>query len=75
MSRILVVDDDQGMCELIEDGLTNSGIEVQWRLRGEEALELLREQDFDVVVTDINLDSMTGCIWNRAAASRDGALL
>ena len=75
MSRILVVDDDQGMCELIEDGLTNSGIEVQWRLRGEEALELLREQDFDVVVTDINLDSMNGCIRNRAAASRDAALL
>jgi two-component system response regulator HydG len=60
MSKILVIDDDASMCQLIADGLANTGVEVEWRLRGEEALELLREQDFDVVVTDINLDSMNG---------------
>jgi DNA-binding NtrC family response regulator len=60
MSKILVIDDDESMCKLIEDGLTTRGAEVEWRLCGEEALELLKEKEFDVVVTDINLDSMNG---------------
>jgi two-component system response regulator HydG len=60
MSKVLLIDDDESMCRLIEDGLSRSGVQVEWRLRGEEAIELLREQDFDVVVTDINLDSMSG---------------
>jgi DNA-binding NtrC family response regulator len=60
MSKILVIDDDESMCQLIADGLTTRGAEVEWRLCGEEALELLRARDFDVVVTDINLDSMNG---------------
>ena len=61
MSRqILVIDDDQSMCELIQDSLQRNGWEVTWRLRGDEGLELVREQAFDVVITDVNLEQMSG---------------
>jgi two-component system response regulator HydG len=58
--RILVIDDDQSMCELIQDSLQRNGWEVTWRLRGDEGLELVREQTFDVVITDVNLEQMNG---------------
>jgi two-component system response regulator HydG len=31
-----------------------------WRTRGEEGLDLLRDQDFDVIITDLNLDGASG---------------
>src|SRR5262245_45970084 len=58
--RILVIDDDQSMCELIQESLQRNGWEVIWRLRGDEGLELVREQNFDVVITDVNLEQMNG---------------
>jgi two-component system response regulator HydG len=60
MSKVLVIDDDKNMCELIQDGLASTGTDVEWRLSAEEALEMLRERDFDAVITDINLNSMSG---------------
>src|SRR3954447_7045136 len=59
-TRILVIDDDQSMCELIQESLQRSGWQVEWRMRGDEGLELFRGRDFDVVITDLNLDNMSG---------------
>jgi DNA-binding NtrC family response regulator len=63
-TRILVIDDDQSMCELIRDhfqGQTGDArCEVEWRLSGDEGLDLVRDNDFDVVIADINLESMNG---------------
>jgi two-component system response regulator HydG len=53
---ILIVDDDQSQCELLQDALSSRGCDVAWRLRAEEGLALLRERDFDVVITDVNLN-------------------
>lgn len=36
-SKVLVIDDDQAMCELIEDYLRVGGADVTWRLRAEDA--------------------------------------
>ena len=59
-TRILVIDDDRDMCELLEESLGRSGYHVTWRTRGDEGLDVLREQDFDVIITDINLDGQSG---------------
>jgi two-component system response regulator HydG len=72
-TRVLVIDDDQSMCELIEQSLQSIGHEVEWRLRGEEGLELLREKDFNVVITDVNLDNMSGLdLCRRVTENRPG---
>jgi DNA-binding NtrC family response regulator len=59
-TRILVIDDDRDMCELLEESLGRSGYHVTWRTRGDEGLDILRDQDFDVIITDINLDGQSG---------------
>jgi two-component system response regulator HydG len=59
-TRILVIDDDRDMCELLEESLGRGGYQVTWRTRGDEGVDLLREQDFDVIITDLNLDGASG---------------
>ena len=67
--RILVIDDDQSMCELIADSLKQNGWKVVWRLRGDEGLALAREGDFEVVITDINLEQLSGHDLCRSLAT------
>ncbi|MCA9582633.1 MAG: sigma-54-dependent Fis family transcriptional regulator, partial [Myxococcales bacterium] len=57
---VLVIDDDKAMCELVEAGLSKRGYSVEWRTDGGQALSLLTDHDFDVVITDLNLDGMSG---------------
>ncbi len=57
---ILVVDDEAIVRESIRDWLVNSGFSVSTASSGEEALKLVSEQDFGVVVLDIRLPGMTG---------------
>jgi DNA-binding NtrC family response regulator len=57
---VLVVDDDRGMCELLEERLRNRGYSVKTLTVPAEALDLVRTQDFDVVVTDVNMRGMNG---------------
>ena len=59
-ARILVIDDDRDMCELLHERLEASGYEVSWRQHADEGIDLLSDRDFDVVITDLNLDGASG---------------
>jgi signal transduction histidine kinase/DNA-binding response OmpR family regulator len=58
--RILVVDDEQRMCDSLDTLLTKAGYEVETAGDGKKALELYRNADFDLVISDIKLPEMTG---------------
>lgn len=58
--RILVIDDDESMCETLASALTRRGFSVEWRTSGLDALRLLDERDFDVVLTDLHMDGIDG---------------
>ncbi len=58
--RILIVDDDREMCEVLRVSLTKRGYEVRDRLEAATALRDLEDEDFDVVVTDLNMKGMNG---------------
>lgn len=58
--RLLVVDDDGDMGELLQESLRARGWEVSWLPRAEDAFEALQAQDFDAIVTDLNLEGMSG---------------
>jgi DNA-binding NtrC family response regulator len=60
MSRILVVDDEKDICRALEFLLTAEGYTVTTALSGEEAVELLKKGDFDVVLTDLKMDKVDG---------------
>ncbi len=58
--RILVVDDDQALCELLEEDLSRRGHQV-WSARAvNPARELLHQQEVDLVLTDLNMPGSSG---------------
>jgi signal transduction histidine kinase len=59
-SKILVVDDEQSVATTIKAILQLDGNEVTAVTSGKEALEQLREHEFDVVLTDLRLDDLDG---------------
>ena len=58
--KVLVVDDDRAMCELIDTTLTMKGYSTTWCQSANEANALLHENDFDVVLTDVRMPGTTG---------------
>ena len=57
---VLVVDDDVEMRELVFDVLKDRGHQISTSGSGQEALKLLAEQDFAVVLTDLRMKGMLG---------------
>ncbi len=61
--RLLVVDDDPGICRTLEEILETAGCHVETAGDGEEALGLLREgasPRFDLLLTDVVMPNMDG---------------
>ena len=69
--RILVVDDDASMCEMIGSDLAERGFTTSTRTAAAEALELLAGGDFDAIVTDLQMRGMSGLeLCERIVANR-----
>ena len=69
--QVLIVDDDKAMCDLLEADLGDRRFTTEARTTAHEALALLAERDFDVVLTDLNMRGMSGIeLCRRVAESR-----
>ncbi len=60
MAKILVVDDDQGMREMMEIMLQKEGYDVTSIGEPLKAIELCRKKDFDLVITDLKMPKVNG---------------
>ena len=69
--RILVVDDDVLLLEALEELLRASGYVVRVADRGQEALELLDKERFDLLILDVVMPKMTGFDVCREVRKRD----
>ena len=70
-ARVLVVDDEPEMTRVIEQALTRRGYEISTRQSAVAAWEALEREDFDVVVTDLNMRGMNGVeLTERVAKNR-----
>ena len=58
--RILLVDDDPYILEGIGADLENQGFQVAKTDRGNQALQLLKDNDFDLVITDLVMEDTDG---------------
>lgn len=67
--RVLVVDDDVQQCELLCDMLNSYDFDCQAASNGREALDILQQQAFDVVLTDDQMPVAGG--WELLAAIRE----
>ena len=59
-SNILVIDDEKDICRALSIILTKEGSAVTEAYNGEQAVELIRKQSFDIIMTDIKMDKMDG---------------
>ncbi|NND96107.1 MAG: sigma-54-dependent Fis family transcriptional regulator [Pirellulaceae bacterium] len=57
---VLIVDDDKAMCEMLDKAIGMRGYQTQWCQSANAAMELLRESEFDVVLTDVKMPGTTG---------------
>ena len=60
MTKILVVDDDQDLAEMLGIVLNGSGFEVDLINNGDGALEIFRSSDPDLVLLDVMLPGIDG---------------
>ena len=69
--RILIVDDDQNMCELLEADLSRRGFQISCFTSADEAFHALQEKEFDMVLTDLQMPGMDGLdLCNRIVLNR-----
>ncbi|NPV03231.1 MAG: sigma-54-dependent Fis family transcriptional regulator [Syntrophaceae bacterium] len=60
MERILVVDDDRGMQDMLDIMLSREGYQVATADDGAAALEIIRKKKFDLVITDLKMPRVDG---------------
>ncbi len=60
MAKLLVVDDERNLRTVVQKEMTRQGHDVETASNGEAAWELLAEQDFDVLLSDINMPRLDG---------------
>ncbi|MBB71640.1 MAG: DNA-binding response regulator [Legionellales bacterium] len=58
--RLLLVEDDLDLGDVLSRGLTPLGYAVDWLKDGESANEALRNESFDLVILDLGLPKMDG---------------
>ena len=59
-NKILVVDDSTVIIQLMDDILTEAGYSVDFCMSGEEAVELLDTQEFDLILLDVVMPGIDG---------------
>ena len=66
-ARLLVVDDEQSMRDMLRIVLKRDGYDVQVAENGKRAIELLRRESFDLLLSDIQMPDATGVDVLRVA--------
>ena len=60
MGKILIIDDDEELCELVSEYLTVEGFEIESVNDGQTGLERARSGDYDMAILDVMLPKMNG---------------
>jgi DNA-binding NtrC family response regulator len=58
--RVLIIDDEDSMCNFMEIMLTKEGYEVDTSTSPVDGVSMIKERDYDVVVADLNMPDMSG---------------
>jgi PAS domain S-box-containing protein len=58
--RVLVVDDDEAICKLLDKFLSGKGLKVKTTVDGAKAIEMASEEKFDLVLCDMAMPHVYG---------------
>lgn len=64
--RVVVVEDEAGISEVLRYNLEKEGFEVETQVRGDEALDAIRKDPPDLLLLDLMLPGMDGLELTRA---------
>src|SRR5690348_10996378 len=67
MANLLIADDEQGYRDVLKVIFEDQGHSVQTVNDGRSALELLKTEPFDAVISDVRMPDMDGIAFLRAA--------
>ncbi len=75
--NMLVVDDDRQLCESTADSLSSIGVNAEWTLDGETAVEMVmkrhhRREDYHIILLDWKLPGMDGIATARRIRQETG---
>jgi len=73
-AKVLVVDDEKSILLLLSEALTQWGYQVTCAGTATEALELLRSELFDALISDVRLPDMSGLELLREVRKQDEAI-
>ena len=73
-ARVLLVEDDEGLAELISEYLERNGLEMHWIKRGDVAIEKTHELDPDLLLLDVMLPGLDGFEICRELRARGATL-
>ena len=60
MDKVLIIDDDEELCELVSEYLAVEGFEITTVNDGESGLKMALSGDFDLAILDVMLPKMNG---------------
>ncbi len=60
MSKILVIDDEKGILQLLRQALTHFGHKVETAGDGQEGIDKFDDENFDIVITDMCMPVVDG---------------
>src|SRR2546427_11764964 len=72
--RILIVDDDAGQRSLLDSFLRSQGFDTRPVASGERALEVLRNEEISMMISDVRMPGMTGLETLRRARQQHSVL-
>ncbi|OGT22437.1 MAG: sigma-54-dependent Fis family transcriptional regulator [Gammaproteobacteria bacterium RBG_16_57_12] len=74
LAKLLVVEDDASMREVLSDTLTMAGYDVSSAESGEQAMDMINHEQFAMVISDVQMGRMDGHSLLRAIKTRHPAL-
>ncbi len=74
-TTVLIVDDEQGLCDTLSKILSKKGYETATATSGFEALDMIKKRAFDIVLMDIKMPVMNGVeTYKKIKAIRPGTV-
>ncbi|TET79063.1 sigma-54-dependent Fis family transcriptional regulator [candidate division TA06 bacterium] len=73
-ARVLIVDDEEDVRDALRDGLTPYGHKVETAADGPEALEKIRNSQYDIAIIDLKMPKMDGIELLRSIRSIDDSI-